>query len=1812
MSVRTAPAALDAEAIAIIGMACRFPDAPDTTAFWRNLIAGRESVRRFTPDQLTRAGVAPEDLADPDYVPAAVVLEGHDCFDAEFFGVNPREARVMDPQHRKFLECAWSALEDAGHTPASAGRNIGVFAGSGMHWYLLRNVMPHAELVSEMGEFLVRHTANDKDFLATRVSYHLDLHGPSINVQTACSTSLVALHLACQSLLNGECDLALAGGSTIEVPHGVGYAYREGEIRSADGHCRPFDADAGGTVFGSGCGVVVLRRLADALADGDFVRAVVRGTAINNDGSGKAGYLAPSVEGQAHCIAEAIAIAGVDPATIGYVEAHGTGTRIGDPIEVAALTKAFGAEVPRQYCGLGSLKANVGHLDTAAGMAGVIKLALALEHGQLPPSINYKAPNREIDFAATPFRVVDRVSPWPALGAPRRAGISSLGVGGTNAHAVLEQAPRAEQQPKASARAAACTVLTVSARTPAAALAAAARLADRLEDGSVRALDDVGWTLREGRVAFAQRIAVAAADAADAAKRLRTARPVAAAASAAPGVVFLFPGQGTQYPQMARGVHRRDPDFRSALDRCFAVLRDLDRDDVVAAIYPDLDRTGTVANLRDTWITQPALFCIEYAAAQALLAKGLRPAAMLGHSLGEYVAACIAGVFELGAALELVCRRGEMIGALPPGAMVAVALAADRVAPLLGGEVSLAAVNAPELTVCSGPPDAIARLSERLRAEGHTVRALETSHAFHSAMLDPVLERFRAAVRDARPRLVSGLRIVSNLDGNWLDPVRAASPDYWVDHLRSPVRFATGVERLAELGSTVCVEVGPGHTLSTLVASTRPDARRVTTLPPARDAGADIENWYGCAGALWSHGVPVDWAAWGQATRGRRVSLPTYPFEQQRHWLDPPQPRAEQAPADSARRPIERWFHTIDWHSLPPPRSTAAPRRALVFARDDALGHALLRAVADTGAEASLVVAAARFERHDSRFELDPGSDADWQQLVETLSGVTHVLYAWPLTQREQSKRARREAAFDHLLRLAQRLERLADGERGLCLLVASADAQVIAGQTDADPVGALVAGVVRTAARELSGVRARWVDFAASATARPQPLAAQLVAELCAGDDAMLVAWRGSRRLAPSIVDLPLTAPSGAGLPKDGAYLITGAFGGAGRMLARHLAHRGAARLVLVSRRALPPPGSEAAALAADDPVRRALQFVRGLRRSGARIDLVAADVADGESLARALVALGIERLDGVFHTAGVLDDGPLATKTVAAATRVLHPKVDGALGLRALERFEPGFIAYFSSISALAGAAGQIDYTAANAYLDAHAQAADARGSATRHIALAWSMLRDAGMAHELALRAGIAVDLPTDTEAVEHEVLTARRRESDRSTSYHALLAPESCWLLDQHRLRSGPAIMPATGYLDLVAAAWRDHTGADGGYSLADVVLRAPLLLGARQRARLDITFEWSAEGRISVGVSSVAAGSAEPTEHLSATLIVGAAPPPSLPPAGPMQRIEEPYDHPALAFGRAWQCIEGIEANQHEARISLALPGELELDGHPLHAALLDMAVGGAQRELAAGLDRASLLPFRYGELWIAGSLPRLIESRIRARVADDGLHLDVDLADRAGTPLLRVRDLVLRVARLTRNAGAETTTVAARHRNRLLAAGYEEAYTADEFIAALERVLGSNTPPYVAIAPRALEAVLRDSVETDTVETHAQPAAVAHVPRPRLATPYSAPADDAERAIAAAWEAILEIDGIGSDDNFFELGGHSLLLTRLLSRLRREHRIDVPMERAFDAPTIRAWAQAAASSTRTPAPAAAPIRRVDRNLVRVSALDTTR
>ncbi|MHC5764549.1 MAG: aminotransferase class III-fold pyridoxal phosphate-dependent enzyme [Nostoc sp.] len=885
------------DGVAIIGMVGRFPGAGNVDEFWRNLCEGLESTTFFQDEELDPS-IDPNLCKDPSYVKARGIIPGGETFDAAFFGINPLEAVVMDPQARVFLELVYEALENAGYESESFEGLIGLYAGCGQNTYFANHIAGRMEIVDRIGEFQTM-LANEKDFLTTRAAYKLNLKGPAVSVNTACSTSLVAVIQACQALTSYQCDLALSGGVSMTTPQNSGYMAQEGSMLSGDGHCRPFDASAQGTMFNNGAGVVVLKRLEDALNDGDRIYAVIRGSGINNDGADKVSFTAPSVDGQAEAVAMAQAYANFHPETISYIEAHGTATPLGDPIEIEALTQAFRVHTDaKQFCAIGSLKSNVGHLVAAAGVAGLIKTALALHYKKIPPSLNFEAPNPKIDLANSPFYVNTKLAEWSEGETPRRAGVSSFGVGGTNAHIVLEEAPQIQSSGSSRPQ----QLLLLSAKTSKALEAATANLQQHLQYNAEINLADVAYTLQRGRKAFNYRRSIVCHDITDAIAALQSLDPNQVNTRHIeirnPAVVFMFPGQGSQYVNMGLNLYNREPVFQEAVDECAEILKPLLGRDLREIIYPApsdaygglrLRETATIS-LRQTCFTQPALFVIEYALAQLWQSWGVKPQGMIGHSIGEFVAACIAGVFSLEDALMLVATRGRLMWELPAGAMLSVRLPAKEVEPRLSAELAIAAINGPSLCVVSGPTEAIASLQKQLESEEVICRHLHTSHAFHSPMMDSIIHPFAEVVGKVKlspPQIP----FVSTVTADWITAQQATDPMYWATHLRQTVRFAEGVQTLWQQPERLLLEVGPRITTTTLARQQAKDIKQQIAIPSLGDNADNEAEWTAllkAVGQLWLAGVSIDWSNFYQRETRQRIPLPTYPFERQRFWIDPP------------------------------------------------------------------------------------------------------------------------------------------------------------------------------------------------------------------------------------------------------------------------------------------------------------------------------------------------------------------------------------------------------------------------------------------------------------------------------------------------------------------------------------------------------------------------------------------------------------------------------------------------------------------------------------------------------------------------------------------------------------------------------------------------------------------------------------------------------------------------------------------------------------------------------------------------------------
>lgn len=1349
--------------IAIIGMSGRFPKARNLDEFWRNLREGVDCISSFSDEELKLSGVGPALISHPAYVKRKAFLEDIDLFDALFFGFNPGEAEIMDPQQRLFLECAYEGMETAGYTSEGYDGLIGVYAGCSMNSYLINNLLPNKEVIQRLGGYQV-FIGNDKDFLTTRVSYKLNLKGASIDVQTACSTSLVAVHLACQSLLNYECDMAIAGGVSIGVPQKTGYLYQEGMILSPDGFCRAFDAKAQGTIGGEGVGVVILKRLTDALADGDCIRAVIKGSAINNDGSLKAGYTAPSIDGQAEVIATAQAAAGIKAETISYVETHGTGTPLGDPIEIAALTKAFryGTEKKR-FCAIGSLKTNIGHLDIAAGVASLIKTLLAIQHKLLPPSLHFKEPNPLIDFNNSPFYVNTDLSDWKAGESPRRAGVSSFGIGGTNVHLIVEEAPDREG-PGPSRQ---WQLLTLSAKTDTALATMTKELVEQLKKDEALNLADVAYTLQVGRRRFGNRRIAVCQTLDDAVLTLDTMnqKEVVTAVNESENrpVVFMFSGQGSQYVNMALDLYERETTFREQVDFCSEFLKPHLGSDLRDVLYPDKKEIEKATHrLTQTAITQPALFVVEYALAKLWEEWGIRPQAMIGHSIGEYVAACLAGVFSLEEALALVAARGRLIQALPGGAMMAIPMPEQKVLPLLNEKLSLAAVNAPSLCVVSGTKDAIGALENALASKGVSGIHLHTSHAFHSKMMEPIFLEFIEQVRKVTLKPPQ-MRYMSNVTGTWITKAEATDPTYWAKHIRQTVRFADGVAELMKDSDAVLLEVGPGRTLVTLVEQhINRSAHRVvlSSLRHPKEPGPDDAFLLKTLGRLWLEGAKVDWNGFYRNQRRHRVPLPTYPFERQRYWVEPRRDAADsetRTVSFQKKREISDWFYIPSWKrsAMPKPLQQEPVVEGkscwLVFHDQHGLGHQLVNRLVSDGQDVVSVIIGDRFARlSQTTYTVNPYSDNDYATLLSELSDLrkvpNRIIHLWSVKvngnslEEINSPPGQEQLGFYSLLFLAQALADLHLEDR-IEIDVVSNNMQEVSGEEVLQPEIATILGPCKTIPQENPKIKCRSIDLSCNTQEdlQKENLVDQLLQEIISEHSDAVVAYRGPHRWLQIFEQVQLNnnierLPSL--LKMKGVYLITGGLGGIGLVLAEYLARTVSAKLVLIGRSNLPPKESWAQWLIThgeQDALSRKMRRLQTLENSGAEVLAISADVCDlqqmEEAARKAFDRFG--HINGIIHAAGIAGGSIIQSTTREAAEAVLAPKVKGTQILHTIFKEKNiDFVVYCSSINSILAIIGQTAYCAANAFLDAFATANNSVGGALS-ISINWDTWQEVGMA-------------------------------------------------------------------------------------------------------------------------------------------------------------------------------------------------------------------------------------------------------------------------------------------------------------------------------------------------------------------------------------------------------------------------------------------------------------------------------------------------
>lgn len=1338
--------------ISIVGMAGRFPGARNLEEFERNLRDGICSITRFTDEELLAAGVSEAEFNEPNYVRARGWLEDIESFDARYFGYSPLEAKLMDPQHRIFLEGCVTALEHAGYDSHRYSGAISVFSGVSSSPYVFR-LFAAENLASSVGDIQAL-MGFDKDFVPTRVSYKLNLKGASFNVQTACSTSLVAVHLACQTLLNGQSDIALAGGVSIGVPEKQGYFYTPGGVSSPDGLCRAFDAEGKGVPGGNGMGIVVLKRLTDAVNDRDTIYAVIKGSAINNDGSNKIGFTAPSVEGQTAVIAEALAIADVAPETISYVETHGTATELGDPIEIAALTQAFATE-KRNYCAIGSLKTNIGHTDVAAGVAGLIKTTLAIKSGKIPPSLNFSKPNPAINFAESPFFVNTKLRDWKTEnGEKRRAGVSSFGLGGTNAHLILEEPPKIERETKTEKP----RLILLSANSETALEKMTENLAAFLENNPETRLDDAAYTLQTGRKFLPERKAIVCPNKSEAVKALRGEGNFVAVNTISKNksaVVFMFPGGGAQYVEMARGLYDSHEVFKRELDFCFDLIEDEFEKPLCEFLYPTTGEDSKTSEfIRRPSIGLPILFAVEYALAKLWMSLGVRPAAMIGHSLGEYVAACLTGVFSLEDAMKLVALRGKLFEKLPAGAMLNVALSENEIKQILPENLDIAALNAPCQTLIGGSREAIAEFAEKLSAQSVEAKIVHVDTASHSRFVEPILREFKDFISNINLHAPQ-IPYISNVTGDWVKTEDVVLPDYWVRHLRETVKFASGIKKLAaQENDLILLEIGSG-TLGALAHSCFDELnfvrdysmKIVGSLRHPLDKSGDEENFLAALGKLWTNGVEIDWNALNAGEKPFRIALPTYPFERERYWIDEVSTRPKTA-HQGKRKDIASWFYTPTWErEILLQKNEGRNENWLIFAREKSKTEYLRRVLKAENRQVEAVYAGNEFSTiEDDSYALDPQNFDDYQKLVSTLKEEGklpgRVLFFADFGANGENQGVDAVDVFCSPLYFLQNLNDVS-GEKKVNFGIVTEDFFEVNGIEEhfSSAIYSTVAGITRTASQEFAGISSFWADI----ESKSEELQIEnLIKEFQCNDAGRTVALHGNYRWRQTFQPTALSEKNAfrSRLKVSGTYLLTGGLGGVALEIAEELAKKYEANLVLMSRKNFPPREVWASVLESaetDALTKKTIAKLLEIESFGSEILILSADVGDRVQLQTAAETAKnrFGKIDGVIHAAGIFPGGMMQFKERKAVEEVFSAKINGTLYLDELLGDEPDFVAYFSSLNSLTGGFGQSDYCAANAFLDNFAvrKNRDA-GEKPFYISINWDTWQETGGAFNAAL--------------------------------------------------------------------------------------------------------------------------------------------------------------------------------------------------------------------------------------------------------------------------------------------------------------------------------------------------------------------------------------------------------------------------------------------------------------------------------------------
>ncbi|CAG8998983.1 MAG: hypothetical protein CENE_00947 [Candidatus Celerinatantimonas neptuna] len=1799
--------------IAIIGMSARFPGAKDVQSFWENLVNGVESISTFTEEELRESGIDEELIASPNYIPRRGILGDALEFDAQFFDFTPRDAEILDPQHRVFLECCWHAFEDAGYVPNDYPGNVGVFGGTGTAWHL-NKVQSHPD-VRQYASGTSVVTNNDKDYVTTRVSYKLNLKGPSANVQTACSTAMVATVLGMRSLQCGESDLIVAGGVSIDTPERRGYEYMQGGMESADGRCYAFDSRANGTVFSRGAGVVILKRLDDAIADRDHIYAVIKGAAINNDGELKAGFTAPSIAGQISVANRAIDQSGINPSQINFIEAHGTATALGDPIEFSSLTQTFQKYTDnKQYCLLGSVKTNIGHTDAASAMASLIKSSLSIKHKHLPASLNYQSPNPNIDFEHSPFKMNTEYSELGTNGEPIRGLVNSFGVGGTNACVIIEQAPLQEQSDATDG----AMIFPFSTKTSAALEQMKERMKAFIESDDSLNLADVAYTLQIGRKRFNNNSFIVAKGRDDLLKKLESTQLIKSNFKDQPHLVFMFPGQGNQYINMAKPLYDCYPVFREIFDQCCELLKPILGRDIKEIIFQD-ENSDELARINETQFTQPALYIVEYSLARLWMSWGIEPSVMVGHSVGEYVAACLSGVFSLEDALRAVALRGKLVQQLPAGSMLAVLLDEEKANKWTEGtRIEIAAMNYPGLCVLAGELDEIAQLQDKLEDEGIFCKHLDTSHAFHSYMMEPALDEFRKVVQKISLHSPN-IPFVSTVTGDWMTEDLATSPEYWVQHVRRPVKFSHAFKTLlAAEEDMVFLEVGPGRSLESAAKQhMQPNDHQAifSSVPIVKEKANTVEHFLTAMGSLWANGINVPWQKMHDGEARNRLSLPGYPFQHKEFKL--PVAKSTDAGSDLGsvkelkrkKNDVGDWFYIPSWKRVGSAQLHKGIHSGestwLVFADERDISKEVKAQILRREEPVIWVTSGEQFEASSDGFSYVVRADVrdDYKQLFKSLKdqeiAVNRIVHLWniadlgqALLKSEQSYEAQK-APFYGPLYIAQALvetNQLDD----TYLVFACNNTFSVAGEPIYSPQSALLTGIGRVFYHEYAEIQAHVVDLDLSKGYSVRAAASQLIAETLIPSDGNLIAYRGDRRWEESYEPVYLDKGE-SDVPDlvrdDGVYLITGGLGGLGILVAKYLSGISNCTLILTYRSSLPERSEWNNWLQThpvDDEISEKLAGVLRLEESGNKVYLIQADICNRNAMQDALAPFG--QIHGVFHTAGVAGGGIIPLKQDGDSDAVINPKVAGSLILdELLDEQSLDFFILFSSITSIVGDEARIDYCAGNAFMDAFAAYRNQRRPG-RTVSVNWGKWGDIGMAIRWAKQLVDSQKNITDRfEEQTGDLLTLVNRQRNEE-EYRVNLAPNQDWVIDEHRLQDQPTLVGTT-ILSMLNEL-TSHFKVNELLQVKSLMLTQPVIFqhGWPRTMSLFVTHEGQ-DYRYSLRSRGIA--ELDWAEHAFGVIagieeldVVDA----SMDLSAIKGRCQTQLQDVALdnnlrggdnagflSLSNRWDNHKAMWEGDNEWLLEKSLLEEYREDmkRYPFHPALVDSTAISCINRLSS----ENFLPISYGKISFVAPLEAECWAHVSLkqpyRPEDSTMVMNIVFYSSQGEVLMTQENYTLiKVDPNKQMDPALTTPSSARKEVKVNVADKDILYP--EGVSAVHRLLSHLDFEQVVVVTSDLAQLIWEAIparDLPLLDDADESASDSHS-RPELSVEYVAPSNDIEKEIAKIWQSTLGISGIGINDSFTELGGNSLLAVQVISAVSEAFEIDIRVDLFYKDQTI--------------------------------------